>query len=216
MDADILNNARHYQILKDDVRSVTFCRFGDVTVTQETVLLLAIAQHRKVFFADNLGENKQDLSDYVLRLREDEDAQRTAQTVIQTIEQGPVSKTDPYVDYRENGKIKGLHLIKPKVNEKTLEVTEQETWICDNLELAGEGKTQSGEYYYLFQWQNPDENTPCTVAIAREDFGTDAGWKMLKTQGLKMTQGSSLTQKLTEHFHFNGNYFTQWTITNVT
>lgn len=100
MDADILNNAGHYQILKDDVRSVTFCRFGDVTVTQETVLLLAIAQHRKVFFADNLGENKQDLSDYVLRLREDEDAQRTAQTVIQTIEQGLVSKTDPYVDYR--------------------------------------------------------------------------------------------------------------------
>ena len=89
-----------------------------MTVAQETVLLLAIAQHRKVFFADNLGENKQDLSDYVLRLREDEDAQRTAQTVIQTIEQGPVSKTDPYVDYRENGKIKGLHLIKPKVNEK--------------------------------------------------------------------------------------------------
>ena len=145
MDADILNNAGHYQILKDDVRSVTFCRFGDVTVTQETVLLLAIAQHRKVFFADNLGENKQDLSDYVLRLREDEYAQRTAQTVIQTIEQGLVSKTDPYVDYRENGKIKGLHLIKPKVNEKTLEVTEQETWICDNLELAGrKEKTKRG------------------------------------------------------------------------
>ena len=39
---------------------------------------------------------------------------------------------------------------------------------------------------------------------------------MLKAQGLKMTQGSGLTQKLTEHFHFNGNHFTQWTITNVT
>lgn len=219
LDADKLNNAGHYQILKDDVHSVTFCRFGDVTATQETALLLAIAQHskaQKVFFADNLGENAKELSDYVLRLREDEGAQRTAQTVIQTIEQGPVSKTDPYVDYRENGKIKGLHLIKPKVNEKTLEVTEQEMWICDNLELAGEGKNQSGEYYYLFQWQNQDENTPRTVAIAREDFGTDAGWKMLKAQGLKMTQGSGLTQRLTEHFHFNGNHFTQWTITNVT
>jgi len=118
--------------------------------------------------------------------------------------------------YWENGKVKGLHLINPKVNKDTGEVTEKETWICDNLELAGEGKTLSGEYYYLFQWQNHDEDAPRTVAIAREDFGTDTGWKMLKAQGLKMTQGSGLTQKLTEYFHFNGNHFTQWTITNVT
>ena len=219
LDAEKLANAGNYQILKDDVHAVTFCRFGKVTQAQETTLLLAIAQHskvQKVFFADNLGENKQDLSDYVLRLREDKEAQRTAQAVIQMTEQSSTSRTEPYVDYRENGKVKGLHLIKPKVNQDTGEVTEKETWICDNLELAGEGKTISGEYYYLFQWQNHDENTPRTVAIAREDFGTDSGWKMLKAQGLKMTQGSGLTQKLTEHFHFNGNHFTQWTITNVT
>ena len=219
LDAEKLANAGNYQILKDDVHAVTFCRFGKVTQAQETALLLAIAQHskvQKVFFADNLGENKQDLSDYVLRLREDKEAQRTAQAVIQMTEQSSTSRTEPYVDYRENGKVKGLHLIKPKVNQDTGEVTEKETWICDNLELAGEGKTISGEYYYLFQWQNHDENAPRTVAIAREDFGTDSGWKMLKAQGLKMTQGSGLTQKLTEHFHFNGNHFTQWTITNVT
>lgn len=219
LDAEKLANAGDYQILKDDVNAVTFCRFGKVTKAQETSLLLAIAQHskaQKVFFADNLGENKQDLSDYVLRLREDKEAQSTAQAVIQMTEQSPISRTELYVDYRENGKVKGLHLINPKVNKDTGEVTEKETWICDNLELAGEGKTLSGEYYYLFQWQNHDEDAPRTVAIAREDFGTDTGWKMLKAQGLKMTQGSGLTQKLTEYFHFNGNHFTQWTITNVT
>lgn len=219
LDAEKLANASDYQILKDDVHAVTFCRFGKVTKAQETSLLLAIAQHskaQKVFFADNLGENKQDLSDYVLRLREDKEAQSTAQAVIQMTEQSPISRTELYVDYRENGKVKGLHLINPKVNKDTGEVTEKETWICDNLELAGEGKTLSGEYYYLFQWQNHDEDAPRTVAIAREDFGTDTGWKMLKAQGLKMTQGSGLTQKLTEYFHFNGNHFTQWTIINVT
>lgn len=219
LDAEKLANASDYQILKDDVHAVTFYRFGKVTKAQETSLLLAIAQHskaQKVFFADNLGENKQDLSDYVLRLREDKEAQSTAQAVIQMTEQSPISRTELYVDYRENGKVKGLHLINPKVNKDTGEVTEKETWICDNLELAGEGKTLSGEYYYLFQWQNHDEDAPRTVAIAREDFGTDTGWKMLKAQGLKMTQGSGLTQKLTEYFHFNGNHFTQWTIINVT
>ena len=219
LDAEKLANAGAYQILKDDVHAVTFCRFGKVTQAQETSLLLAIAQHskaQKVFFADNLGENKQDLSDYVLRLREDKEAQSTAQAVIQMTEQSPISRTELYVDYRENGKVKGLHLINPKVNTETGEVTEKETWICDNLELAGEGKTLSGEYYYIFQWQNHDEDAPRTVAIAREDFGTDSGWKMLKAQGLKMTQGSGLTQKLTEYFHFNGNHCTQWTITNVT
>ena len=219
LDAEKLANAGDYQILKDDVHAVTFCRFGKVTQAQETSLLLAIAQHskaQKVFFADNLGENKQDLSDYVLRLREDKEAQSTAQAVIQMTEQSPISRTELYVDYRENGKVKGLHLINHKVNTETGEVTEKETWICDNLELAGEGKTLSGEYYYIFQWQNHDEDAPRTVAIAREDFGTDSGWKMLKAQGLKMTQGSGLTQKLTEYFHFNGNHCTQWTITNVT
>ncbi|OOF37386.1 DUF927 domain-containing protein [Rodentibacter heidelbergensis] len=220
LDAEKLANAGNYQILKDDIHAVTFCRFGEVSQAQETALLLAIAKHskaEKVFFADNLGENKQDLSAYVLRLRENEQALNTAEIVIEAEEQGNAPRKTPYVEYRENGKIKGLHYITPKVDRDTGEIIqEKETWICDNLELAGEGKTASGEYYYLFQWQNRDENTPRTVAIAREDFGTDSGWKMLKAQGLKMTQGSGLTQKLTEHFHFNGNHSTQWTITNVT
>ncbi|MDC2825462.1 DUF927 domain-containing protein [Rodentibacter pneumotropicus] len=220
LDAEKLTNAGNYRILKEDVHAVTFCRFGEISQVQETALLLAIAKHskaEKVFFADNLGENKQDLSTYVLRLREDEEALNTAEIVIETEEQGSAPRKTPYVEYRENGKIKGLHYITPKVDRDTGEIIqEKETWICDNLELAGEGKTASGEYYYLFQWQNRDENTPRTVAIAREDFGTDSGWKMLKAQGLKMTQGSGLTQKLTEHFHFNGNHSTQWTVTNVT
>lgn len=219
LDSEKLTNAGNYQILKDDVHAVTFCRFGEVSKEQETALLLAIAKKsnaQKVFFADSLGEMEQDLSTYLLQLRENEEARKTAEMIAETIEQAPTSRTDPYVDYREKGKIKGLFSIKPIVNKDSGEITEKEDWICDKLELVGEGKTLSGEYYYLFQWQNQDENTPRTVAIAREDFGTDSGWKMLKAQGLKMTQGAGLTQRLTEHFHFKGDHFTQWTITNVT
>lgn len=219
LDSEKLTNACNYQILKDDVHAVTFCRFGEVSKEQETALLLAIAKKsnaKKVFFADSLGEKEQDLSSYILRLREDEEARKAAEMVTQAIEQSPTSRTEPYVDYREKGKIKGLFSIKPKMNKDSYEITEKEDWICDKLELVGEGKTLSGEYYYLFQWQNQDEKTPRTVAIAREDFGTDSGWKMLKAQGLKMTQGAGLTQRLTEHFHFNGDHFTQWTVTNVT
>ena len=219
LDSEKLTNAGNYQILKDDVHAVTFCRFGEVSKEQETALLLAIAKKsnaQKVFFADSLGEMEQDLSTYLLQLRENEEVRKTAEMIAETIEQAPTSRTDPYVDYREKGKIKGLFSIKPIVNKDSGEITEKEDWICDKLELVGEGKTLSGEYYYLFQWQNQDENTPRTVAIAREDFGTDSGWKMLKAQGLKMTQGAGLTQRLTEHFHFKGDHFTQWTITNVT
>ena len=220
LDAEKLANASNYQILKDDVHAVTFYRFGEVTSDQENALLLALATHskaKKVFFADSLGDNLEELSHRLEDLRNSAESRNLAEMRVEYMDKPDAPKREPYVEYRENGKIKGLHYIKPTINKKTGEVEyEEETWICDDLALVGEGKTQGGEYYYLFQWQNRDENKPRTVAIAREDFGTDSGWKMLKAQGLKMTQGSGLTQRITEHFHFNGDHFTQWTITNVT
>lgn len=220
LDAEKLANAGDYQILKDDVHAVTFYRFGKVTSDQENALLLALAMHskaKKVFFADNLGDNLEELSHRLEDLRNSAESRNLAEMRVEYMDKPDAPKREPYVEYRENGKIKGLHYIKPKVDNDTGEIIKENmTWICDDLALVGEGKTQGGEYYYLFQWQNRDENKPRTVAIAREDFGTDSGWKMLKAQGLKMTQGSGLTQRLTEHFHFNGDHFTQWTITNVT
>lgn len=220
LDAEKLANASNYQILKDDVHAVTFYRFGEVTSDQENALLLALATHskaKKVFFADSLGDNLEELSHRLEDLRNSAESRNLAEMRVEYMDKPDAPKREPYVEYRENGKIKGLHYIKPKVDNDTGEIIKENmTWICDDLALVGEGKTQGGEYYYLFQWQNRDENKPRTVAIAREDFGTDSGWKMLKAQGLKMTQGSGLTQRLTEHFHFNGDHFTQWTITNVT
>ncbi|OOF89412.1 hypothetical protein BKG94_02120 [Rodentibacter ratti] len=220
LDAEKLANAGNYQILKEDVHAVTFCRFGNVVEEQENALLLALATNskvKKVFFADSLGENQEELSRRLDDLRNNAESRNIAEMRVEFMNKPEMPKREPYVEYRENGKIKGLHKIEPVLDKKSGEIlTEKITWICDNLALVGEGKTTSGEYYYLFQWQNRDENTPRTVAIAREDFGTDTGWKMLKAQGLKMTQGSGLTQKLTEHFHFNGDHFTQWTVTDVT
>ncbi|MCR1837673.1 DUF927 domain-containing protein [Rodentibacter caecimuris] len=220
LDSEKLARISGYQLFKDDVHTVTFCQMGNVTEEEKTALLLAVANNtnaQKIFFADSLGENSEELTAYIANLREDQQAQDLAGLIVDSMDLSPEPSRVPYVDYRENGKIKGLHYIKPEIDKSTGEIlAEKEIWICDKLDLVGEGKTQSGEYYYLFQWQNRDENTPRTVAIAREDFGTDSGWKMLKAQGLKMTQGAGLTQKLTEHFHFNGNHFTQWTITNIT
>ena len=36
LDSEKLTNAGNYQILKDDVHAVTFCRFGEVSKEQET------------------------------------------------------------------------------------------------------------------------------------------------------------------------------------
>ena len=220
LNAEKLANAGDYQILKDDVHAVTFYRFGEVTSDQENALLLALATHskaKKVFFADSLGDNLEELSHRLEDLRNSAESRNLAEMRVEYMDKPDAPKREPYVEYRENGKIKGLHYIKPIIDSDTGEIIKENmTWICDDLALVGEGKTQGGEYYYLFQWQNRDENKPRTVAIAREDFGTDSGWKMLKAQGLKMTQGSGLTQRLTEYFHFNGDHFTQWTITNVT
>lgn len=193
------------RLTQENTDLIRFCVFGELAEAQKSAVLLNVAINsgvNKVIFCDSLGQQTDDCSDYVARLRADEEAQQRAAEHAKLAEVADAPKTTPYIEYREVNNIKGLFFIKPKLDEKTGEILrEEQQWICSNVDLIGQGKNEQGEYYYLFQWKNPDERESRLEAVHLADFGTEAGWKQLKGKGLKMTQGQGLIGKLTEYFH---------------
>ncbi|WP_439287105.1 DUF927 domain-containing protein [Lonepinella sp. BR2357] len=129
-------------------------------------------------------------------------------------------KNTPYVDYKEMENQSGLFFINPEQitykGDTPIIKPEKISWICNKLELKGQGKDNQGDYYYLFSWQNTDEKAPRLEAVALSDFGSETGWKQLKAKGLKMTQGQGLVSKLTDHFHqISQQMPTNWKITKL-
>ncbi|HDR1052129.1 hypothetical protein CBE90_09700 [Pasteurella multocida] len=196
------------------------CVFGELTIPQEKGLLLNLANNSQIqtlIFYDGLGQEKYNLTHKLTQLREDEKSRKDEEEIARLAETDNTPKTSPYVDYREVGEMKGLFYVTPKLDNQTGEILrEVEKWICNDIQLVGEGKNSNGEYYYIFQWQNEGEKYPNIEAVPLADFGSETGWKQLKAKGLKMTQGTGLTAKLAEHFHFNGDHSTKWNVTSLT
>ena len=202
---DQLVNIANLRLTKENTHFMRLCVFGELTDAQKSAVLLNLSKNskvEKVRICDNVGQQVEDCSDYVTRLRTDEETQQRAAEYAKLAEVADTPKTSPYIEYREVNGIKGLFSIKPKLDKDTGEILrEEQQWICSNIDLIGQGKNEQGEYYYLFQWKNPDERESRLEAVHLADFGTEAGWKQLKGKGLKMTQGQGLIGKLTEHFH---------------
>ncbi|CAM3005950.1 DUF927 domain-containing protein [Glaesserella parasuis] len=201
-------------------KMIRFCVYGSISEEQKTALLLNIAQNsplETVRFADNLGDITEDLSGYIQRLRQDKETQKIAELVSKNLVDNAPKKV-PYIDYRDDENGEGLFYIVPIVDKESGEIiNEKAKWICDNLELKGQGKDPQGEYYYLFSWQNADEQAPRLEAVHLADFGTETGWKQLKANGLKMTTGQGLTANLAQHFHAISKTVPQnWKITKLT
>ncbi|TCJ97952.1 putative DNA primase/helicase [Volucribacter psittacicida] len=199
-----------------DKQIVRLCQFGELSQRQISGICANLARFSQVqtlTLCDNLGNLIEDLSPYVARLREDEQSQLLMQ---QANEQSDKPKNEPYIEYRDNGVLKGLYFVTPKFDKDTHElISEKQQWICDPLELVGSGKNDVGEYFYIFQWQNLDEKTPRIEAVNCGDFGTEAAWKLLKNQGLLMTP-RTITQNLVEHFHAQANFAPRWSVTHCT
>ncbi|TCT13731.1 putative DNA primase/helicase [Bibersteinia trehalosi] len=197
-------NEVHRLKLTNTQKVIRFCQFGKLSETQKTALLHNIAQNsplETVLFTDHLGYEQENVSDYIQRLRTDRESQQLAEMLAaKNAENAP--KKQPYIESRCDEQLNGLYFITPKIDKDTGEVLSEKTaWICNDLELAGKGKDSQGEYYYLFRWQNADEKEPRLEAVHFADFGSEAGWKQLKANGLQMSQSAGLTGKLAEHFH---------------
>lgn len=192
---------------------------GQLSEPQRTAIChnLATKTAAKVVSLHNVatGELIENFSPYIERIRKGE--AETAKIIAQASIDQNALKTSPYIDYRENGLLEGLFYVVPKLDKDTGEVLREDLkWICDKLELIGKGKNENGDYFYIFQWHNPDEKEPRIEAINCGDFGTDTAWRLLKNQGFKMTPKTGIAQNLVEHFHALGLNVQSWAVTHST
>lgn len=173
-----------------------------VIIRQNQQILTALCEHLAINSAveilllrDNLGQELENLSGYIKRLRADHSVTISSPTISNEI------KKEPYIEYREKNGLKGLYFIIPKVDKETGEVIrENENWICDKLELLGEG-FEGNRAFYVFQFTHPDTKKPVIEPLSFSEFGSKSGWDRLADLGLKMTAKTNLTAYLVEHFH---------------
>ncbi len=214
-----LSELSQLKLAEDNHAIFKCCVLGELTVPQEKGLLLNLvnySQIRTIIFYDELGQEKYNLTHKLTQLREDEQSRKDEEKIAKLAEIANTPKTSPYVDYREVGEMKGLFYVIPKLDNQTGEVLrEEQKWICSPLKLIGNGKNEQGEYFYIFQWQNADEEKPRIEALNCRDFGTETAWRQLKNKGLKMT-AKALTQHLVEHFHSFSESVEKWTVTHST
>lgn len=207
----------HQLNLTQSQTMITFCQFGEVSETQKTALLQNIAQNsplETVIFANNIGETEEDVSDYVHRLRTDADTQQIATLATEQIAQN-APKHAPFFEERSINGVQGLYYIIPKYDKNGRRIKDEIKWASDPLDLKGQGYSESGEVFYVFEWIHPQTKRPHQEAIPFSIFGKSAGWEIMQRYGLKMSN-ESYVNKLADHFHHHGDHSTEWTITNST
>ncbi|WP_209026243.1 DUF927 domain-containing protein [Mannheimia haemolytica] len=181
-------------------------QLGELSEEQKTLICTAIARHspnvKTVELYDNAMQNLENMSSYIQKIRTGEDD--TTKMIIEQAQaknEANMPKNSPYFEEREINGAKGLYYIIPKIDKDTGEIlSEKERWTCNPLALKGEGYNESGEAFYIFEWEHPQTRKPHTEAIPFASFGKSAGWEVMQRYGLKMTNESYLN-KLADHFH---------------
>lgn len=206
------------QIVPKGKKIASIYQTGELKEAYKTALCANLAQFSAVetlaLYGEDLGlaENQ---SDYLQRLREDEEAIKQAQIIAKSSIDPNAPKNEPYIELDTNGSLSGLFYKKPIFTKNGDFVKEDRLWLCDPLELVGTGKDESANYFYIFKWQNQDETQPRIEAVNCGEFGTETAWRLLKNKGLKMTPRTQ-TQFLVEHFHAQSADVEKWSVTNCT
>lgn len=212
-----LDEINKLKIAPEGKKIARLCQFGALSDIQLGGIVANFARYSDVetlTLCDNLGQLKDNLTDWLKRTRDDE---QTLNLMAKAADTGKRANNDPYVELRDDGYLKGLFYIKPKFDNDTHEkISEKASWICDPLQMVGLGKNDEGGYFYVFQWKNSDEKKPRTEAIACGDFGTETAWRALKNQGLKMTPKTGLAQMLVEYFHAQSATAPKYRVTSAT
>lgn len=216
-----LNNIQAYKLAPHNRRYISIVICGVLTEPQKTAICLnlAINTHAEsVKFRNIIGEVVEDVSEYIKRLRSDESAVENAQNIT-TQTQGDdiaeqIDKTKPYIEKRTINGITGLYQVIPTYNKDTGEINELNKWLCDDVEIVGIGRSDERSYIIL-QWTPEQAEDKITYALALEDLGEKEGYKQLKSNGLKVTNKTTLRNELADYLQCGGNR-TLWKVANST
>lgn len=225
LDEKVLANLTAYRIAPPTVRYVELHRANNAEAIKGSYLTLicnCLAKQTKaetVVMFDEAGQELENLSIYVQRLRNDSESQEIAEIITEQAQQqakaNEQDKRSPYIEKRTVDGIKGLYRIIPKYDNNTGELlSETAQWLCDVVNVVGVGRSGSEDYLVL-AWQPEHSQQKIIEALPMEDVGEREGWRQLKKRGLKVTTKNQLRNELADYLQNTGDR-KLWTITNTT
>ncbi|TID28445.1 hypothetical protein JO83_02985 [Avibacterium paragallinarum] len=212
-----LEEISRLRLAPEKQKFVRIFQFGELTQSHINAICLNLAKHSEaetVSLCDNIGQLRENLSDYIARLRNDEEAKQYAEQVAELSEAPQAEKSAPFIEYR-TGKLNGLYYVVPKLDRDGDIISERATWLCDDLKIVGRGISNTGQFYYIFQWKHAFNHKTITEAMPTADLGKSQAWDYFKTNGLRMST-SEQVKNLVDYFHIQGESKPEWIITNKT
>lgn len=217
LDEEQLEEISRLRLAPENQKNVRIVKCGELTQLQISAICLNLALNTTVEIAalsDHIGQTIENLSPYIARLRNDEETQKQAQQVAELGQERNEDKSAPFIEYR-TGKLNGLYYVVPKLDRDGDIISERATWLCDDLQIVGRGISNTGQFYYIFQWQHAFNHKTITEAMPTADFGKAQAWDKFKASGLRMSTSEQL-KNLVDYFHIQGENKPEWIITNKT
>lgn len=213
-----LNELQNLKIAHKEQAYIRIFQCGELTQAQITAICHNIAESTQadsVKLCDSLGELKENLSNYIQRIRKGEtNAEIIAQHAIDPQNDDKTAQTTPYIEERTEQGEKGLFYVIPKIDKQTGERTgEVLKWLSSPVQVIGEGATDTDSYLVL-QFTPQHKTEPVIEAIASANLGEREGWRQLRQKGLKITSETK-TRAILADYLMRG-IRPNWTLTNRT
>lgn len=93
---------------------------------------------------------------------------------------------DPLTPYIESGE-QGVFRVEPQLNKQTSQIMHRRTWLCDPVEVIGEGvDADSDDTFISLRWVRHGSNETVSKVIRPGLIGDPQGWAFLKNNGLNV------------------------------
>lgn len=210
-----LKSVQSLRIAPKEKKYIRLVQFGNLSSDQLDSICINLAkttQTEKVIHCNNIGELLADLSGFVAKIRSGESIAEEVQKFTNIEESN--DRTSSYIEYR-SGKLNGLYYVIPKLDREGDVIYEREIWLCDDLKVIGRSISNTGVFYYVFEWQHAFNNKKVVEAVSTADLGKSQAWDYFKANGLRMSTCEQL-KHLVDYFHLQGENSQEWIITNKT
>ena len=93
---------------------------------------------------------------------------------------------DPLTPYIESGE-EGVFRVEPQLNKQTSQILHKKTWLCDPVEIIGEGvDADSDDTFISLRWTRHGSHETVSKVIRPGLIGDPQGWAFLKNNGLNV------------------------------
>ncbi|ENI8006289.1 DUF927 domain-containing protein [Escherichia coli] len=193
---EIIDKGRHY---------ARVYRAGEISEKHllhiATLISLADVKELRIYrsFDDREPEN---LTARLPALKQDAESGKSIvmQGKAQNLQTSRQEELKPRIEAREEG----VYWVTPKL-ERSGEIIRPEEWLCNPVEMIGEGVINK-EHYRVMRWKSDVTGETVTAAIPCGDIGDNEGWKALKRGGLKVTANKSHRSILANWMQLEGSH----------